>query len=180
MKAGTVLRDPVRRAWRRAGWAGWLGLALLLLALAIDLLAVPAIELRRQALSAERTRLLQGSETAGGLVLPAGTAEFYGHFPTVQDLPQLLTRLHAMGDEHGLDLSRSDYRSADEPGTPLVRVALHLPVHGEFAAIYGWLDEVLRAMPAVGLEALSVRRSDAEIAPVDADLRLVVFVRRQP
>jgi hypothetical protein len=174
------LRDDARRALRRAGWAGGLGLALLLLAMLLDVAGSAALDARREALAAERARLLQASRAAGDAATEGGRAA--GRvvtFPAAAELPQLLTRLHAMGDEWGLQLSRSDYRSAPEAGTGLTRVSLQLPVEGEFGAIYGWLDEVLAAMPAVGLEAISVRRGDSELVPVEAELRLAIYVRQE-
>jgi hypothetical protein len=175
------LLHRLRRALRRAGWAGALGLALLLLAMLLDVGGSAALESRREALAAERARLQQAGRAVGGAAAATGgrAAPLVMAFPAAAELPQLLTRLHAMGEEWGLALSRSEYRSAPEPGTALTRVSLQLPVRGEFGAIYSWLDEVLAAMPAVGLEALSVRRGDSELVPLEAELRLVIYVRQR-
>lgn len=178
MSFATLLRDTLLRAFRQAGWAGWAGLALFALAAVLHLVAVPATEARLRALGAERARLLQNERSAGGGVSPAQVPGLVESMPAAAELPQVLTRVHALAAAHGLDLSRGDYRTSSEPAIPFVRVAVQLPVHGDFEAVHGWLSELLVTMPAVGLESLAVRRSDPQIVPVDADVRLVMFARR--
>lgn len=178
------LRERVLHSARRAGWAGALGVALLVGAALVHVVGGAALEARREALGAERTRLLRADPAA--VAVPDGAtpaerlADFYRGFPPLRELPRALARIHAHADRHALDLERADYRSADEAGTPLVRVSVTVPVRGEFAAIYAWLSELLGDMPELALESLSVRRSDGEIAYVDAELRLALFVRRAP
>lgn len=184
MSLAARLSEHAVRALRRAGWAGGLGAILAVAALAVYLGGHASIEARREALDAERERLMRaGTAESAARPQPAAgerLADFYAGFPTLQALPRTLTRLHTLADAHALDLERTDYRSAEEPGTPLVRVALSLPVRGDFGQIYGWLSALLGDMPEVALGALSVRRDDSEIGLVDAEVELSVFVRRAP
>jgi hypothetical protein len=184
MSVAARLSEHAARALRRAGWAGGLGALLAAGALVVYVTGHAAIETRREALDAEQARLMRaGTADTAARAQPAPgerLADFYAGFPPLQALPRTLTRLHTLADAHALDLERTDYRSAEEPGTPLVRVSLNLPVRGEFAQIYGWLSALLADMPEVALGALSVRRSDSEIGLVDAEVELSVFVRRAP
>ncbi len=182
MSALAPLREQALRLLRQAGWAGALGLALLLSAFVLDAASAAVDAERRAALAAERARLLQGVVSAeaaqrGG---PAHVGDFYTAFPPLQTLPRALARLADLADSHGVNVDRTDYRSADQAGTPLVRVALSLPVQGRFSAVHGWLGEVLATMPEVALESLVVRRAHPGAELVEGELRLLVFARRAP
>lgn len=184
MSLAARLSEHAVRALRRAGWAGALGAILVVAALAVYLGGHASIEARREALDAEHARLMRAgtADTATREQAAPGErlADFYAGFPSLQALPRTLTRLHTLADAHALGLERTDYRSADEPGTPLVRVSLNQPVRGEFEQVYGWLSALLAEMPEVALGSLAVRRNDSEIGLVDAEVQLSVFVRRAP
>lgn len=177
------VRESLRRALRGAGWAGAAGGLLLALAVAIDQQAASAVETRRTALAAERASLLRGGEAVQAVrtgVDRDTLRAFYDGFPTRDALPALLSALQVQAETHGVDIDRSDYRVADETGAPLQRVVLSLPVRAEYAALYGWLSELVATTPHVGLEALTLRRGDARGGFVEGELRLLVFVRRTP
>lgn len=183
MTTALRIREALRRALRRAGWAGAAGGLLLALAVAIDQHAAGFFEARRAALAAERASLLRDGEAAQ----PQRTGidrdtlrAFYDGFPARAELPALLSALQVQAEAHGVDIERSDYRIADETAAPLQRVVLSLPVRAEFGVLYGWLSELIASSPHVGLEALSLRRNDTGSGFVEGELRLLVFVRRTP
>lgn len=172
------LRENARRTLRRAGWAGGFGLALLLAAVVLAVASNALTTQRRAALAIERARMAHSAGTAS----TAGAMpvfEFLASFPPMQALPRTLARIYDFADNHGLSVKRTEYRKVDEAGTPLARVSLQLPVQGSFAALSTWLNEMLAAMPELGLESLVVRRVDSGAELVDAEVKLVVFVRRE-
>lgn len=177
------VREALRRALRRAGWAGAAGGLLLAAAVALDQHAASSFAARRAALAAERATLLRGGETAqpvhAGIDRETLRA-FHDGFPPREALPALLSALQVQAETHGVDIDRSDYRITDETGAPLQRVVLSLPVRAEFGALYGWLAELVASTPHVGVEAVSLRRNDARTGFVEGELRLLVFVRRTP
>lgn len=164
------------RMLRRAGWAGLLGLVLLLAAAVIQVTTGEWAAARRADLAAQRAQLA-GQSPAGARGAPSA-ASFLAAFPAGSELPRVLARLYELSDAHGLNVERTAYRRADEPGTPLTRVSLQMPVQGRYGALYAWLGEVLGTMPAVGLESFSIRRVDQGADLVEADIRLVVFARQ--
>lgn len=181
MKRIASLRDRALRTGRRAGWAGALGGLLLVAAIGVAFGGNAWFEKRYDELAAERLRLasLASSEPARDAQRPGdGVGDFHARFPTLSELPRTLTRLHFLADKHALEHERTDYRSSDEPGTPLVRVSLTLPVRGDFGQMYAWLGEALADLPALALESIAIRRDDSEIGLVQAEIRFVVFVRR--
>lgn len=174
------LRESSLRTLRQAGWAGGLGVGCLVSAAIIAFASDAFIAQRRAALTAERAELSRGAGVASSAAGATSLVEFFTRFPQASALPQTLTRIYALADDHGLNVDRTEYRRVDEAATPLQRVSLTLPAQGGFGAVYAWLGEMLGAMPEVGLESVVVRRVDAGADLVDAEIRLVVFVRREP
>lgn len=175
LSPGALLEGGLRML-RRAGWAGLLGAGLLLAAAMVQVAAGEWAAARRADLAAQRAQL-SGQAPAGARGAPS-VAGFLASFPAASELPRVLARLYELSDAHGLNVERTAYRRADEPGTPLARVSLQMPVQGSYGALYAWLGEVLGSTPAVGLESFSIRRVEEGADLVHADIRLVVFVRQ--
>lgn len=175
-----ALVDRLRRALVRAGPMGMAGAALLVVAAAVGQIGGGWADAERDELSRERARLLRMERAAEDAVpsARAGLEAYYlARFPSAAALPDRLTRLYALAASAGVEVRRVDYRSAAERATPLQRIALAVPVQGEFARIYGWLDAVMTELPEVGLESISIKRANSEASTVETELRLVMFVR---
>lgn len=172
--------NALRALMRQCGWAGALGAALIVLALAAGILGDRYAEDVRDELGRERAILMRAKRAGTAAPVESDRSRvdrFYAdRFPGASELGVRLGRLYAAAQAHDLDFTRADYRIAVEPGTPLRRVALVLPVQGEFPRIHAWLSEVLVALPELALEGLSIKRSGSEARRIDAELRLVLFV----
>lgn len=166
---------------RRAGWAGALGVVLITIGLVSGLLVDRHVADVRRELAREHARLLRAQATAAtGQVDSERTrlARFYAkRFPGESELPARLARVYAAADTHGIAIRRADYRMAAEPATPLRRVSLSLPLQGDFARIHAWLRDLLVQLPELALEGLSIRRAGSEASTLEAEIRLVLFVR---
>jgi Tfp pilus assembly protein PilO len=175
---GALIRERAGRAVLRAGWPGIVGVVLVVLASVVGYAGRLATDERRVELADERVRLLRGEDRAAPVVSDGERLEaFYGRFPRVAELPASLRRLHEHASAHGVDLQRTDYRSATVAGTPLVQVTLSIPVEGGFGPLYEWLADLLREMPEVALESLSVERAATDTDTVAAELRLQLYLR---
>lgn len=176
MRCANALRALVRQC----GWAGGLGAVLIVVALVGGTWGDRYAESVRGELAQERARLMRASwveATAPAESDRSRVDRYYAsRFPGASELGARLGRLYAAAQAHGLDFARADYRIAAEPGTPLRRVALALPVQGEFPRIHAWLSEVLVALPELALEGLSIKRTGSEARRIEAELRLVLFV----
>lgn len=173
-----LLRQRFARAALRIGWPGVAGLALAVVAVILGLVGERSYEAGKQVVAEERAALLRGDVRSRAPANERETvAAFYDRLPPVAALPERLRRLHDAAEAHGVALERTDYRSAAEPGAPLVRVTLILPVRAEFANLYRWLDALLRDMPEVAVESLRIERETTATTAVDADIRLALYLR---
>lgn len=173
-----LLRQRCARAALRVGWPGLAGITLAVVAILLGLVGERAYEGRKQAVADERAALLRGDVRARAPENERGAlTAFYDRLPAVAALPERLGRLHDAAEAHGIELERTDYRSAVEPGAPLLRVTLSLPVRAEFANLYRWLDALLRDMPEVAVESLRIERESSATTAVEADVRLVLYLR---
>ncbi|MDY0013004.1 MAG: hypothetical protein RBS40_08960 [Rhodocyclaceae bacterium] len=185
MNGREVLRDQVARlvrALQASAWAGAAGVALLAFAFAFGHAARTEQEAARAALARERASLLHQATQPGAARRSdrENLLAFYRRFPPAGELPARLALLHRLAADQGVALARADYRISPEPGTPLQRVALGLPVRGAFAPVHGWLAEVFREMPEVALESLSLKREATEAAELALELRINLYVRAEP
>ncbi|MBL8446819.1 MAG: hypothetical protein JNJ44_05320 [Zoogloeaceae bacterium] len=175
----TVLRGRIVRALHRLGWAGAVGAGLLAFSAAFAISVERDQALRREALVAERARLLRiaALPEADHRSERQRLIAFYEHFPTQGTLPGRLQRVHELAEAHGVEVSRADVRESRDVSTRLRRVILSLPVSGGFDEVYAWLGEVLATMPEVGLETLNLKRDATDTADADIEVRLAVYVR---
>jgi hypothetical protein len=149
----------------RLGWPGALGAALLLAALATDLLLTPPLEeevLASQAEAARRALLpLPAERVRKPLALPRERAE------------TALPRLFAAAREHGLRLDEGSYAEVGKAGEDR-RLRIDLPISGSYPAVRAFLAEVLDENPALGLESLELARDDIESTQLEARLRFLL------
>ncbi|MBS0372561.1 MAG: hypothetical protein JSS57_25575 [Proteobacteria bacterium] len=174
-----ALGADAQRILRSAGWAGVLGVALMVFALAFDIsgnrpLADETDTLERQT----RSLLRQQRRT----VPPPPTERerldaYYAAFPAGDGLADLLVRIHGYALARGLTADKADYRSTPLAGTPLEQVALELPLHGRYAALRLWLGDLLAELPEVAIDGLLLKRADIGAEELDARVRLVIFLR---
>lgn len=176
------VQESAGRAFRRAGWAGVLGFALLVCALSFDYSGNHALEAEVESLGQEAQALARRLHHPAR---PQASARqrleaFYAGFPVGTTLPDLLVRLHGHAQARGVALERADYRTAAEAGTPLERVSLDLPARGSYPVLRAWLDDLVAEMPELALESVSLRRERIDEPQLEARVQLAFFLRRAP
>lgn len=170
------------RIARRAGWPGALGLALFGFALAYGHFGNGATRRQIAELAGQQRSLREQAARPAARALPAREQleRFYGRFPggrALQDvLSEVLIGLHESAAKQGLSPLRADYRDSAEPGTPLRRVRVHIPVRGSYKAVRAWLDDVTATLPEVAIEGLQLRRAEAG-DEIEVQARFIVLVR---
>jgi Tfp pilus assembly protein PilO len=105
-------------------------------------------------------------------------AEFVSGFPTDKGIPAALTVLHGVAARHGLQLAKAEFRWVEQGNEPFARYSILLPVQADYASLRAFLDDMLREVPSVALEELSLKRDDLKTERIDARLRLTMFLSR--
>ena len=176
----------LRRLAHRLGWLGAAGAGLALLALAeVASVARPAAQEAAE-LEAQVLRLRESPRSRREIADGAGDdaasqlKAFLRFFPPQEQINRVVAELHEAARQEKLLLERGDYRLAEEPGLGLLRYQISLPVKGSYASIRGFLRRVLRDMPAVSLDGVSLQRQAAGEELLEAQIRLSAFHREAP
>lgn len=176
------LAAAMLRNLSRMGWAGAVGLGLLVFAVVCEWTGSQAARERVAELESARLALRrQIQQPLTQTVSPQAQLQaFYQRFPLLAALPDVLMSLDRSARKQGLSPLRASYRESVESGTPLRRVRITIPVRGRYADVRAWLSEVLAEMPELGVEALELRRKDITSDEIEAQARFVVFLRGKP
>lgn len=173
----------LRRIGLRLGWMGAAGAALVLLACAeFFSVTLPAsdevADLEAQVLR-QRESPRSGREIAPGQDAEPGAqiAAFEKFFPPASDINRMIGEIHAAATKENLALERGDYRLAEEQGLDLLRYQITLPVKGNYPSIRGFVRRVLRDMPYLSLDGISMQRQTAGDEALEAQIRVSVFYR---
>ena len=171
----------LRRGAARLGWMGAAGAALIVLALAEwGSFALPAGE-HAQELEAQLLRLREsprsgreiGASSEGDL--GAQIAAFEKFFPAAVDINRLTAEIHQAAEKEKLVLEKGEYRLSEEQGLNLLRYQITLPVKGSYASLRGFLRRVLRDIPSLSLDGVSLQRQNAGDEVLEAQIRLSLF-----
>jgi hypothetical protein len=125
--------------------------------------------------SARRTLI----EQQAAQVSPADTRQrLLERFPGEDDLNAELGRLIALAAEQGLQVPSGDYRLMPGKDGLFDRYVLNLPVSGSYRAVRRYLSAVCAEFPDLAIDDVSLRRESVASPEVEAQLRFILFGRR--
>ena len=158
---------------RRVGATGLLGAAALALALVVFLVqTLPQL----RAVTTLRTQLDTLAPLAGAK--PAAIASPpLASLPRREDAPRIVQEILAQADASGVDLPRGQYDFVPARDGVAARYSMTFPVHASYPKLRAFMDHTLTALPAVAVEGLRIERKSVGDDSVDAELKLVAFVR---
>lgn len=169
----------LRFQWHRQGRAAGVGVLLLLLAVAAQLLLVQPLQ--QQALQLEdqsdalRRQLARKPPPAADPALQ-GEALLAG-LPAADEALQAVALVHRSAAAHGVALSHGEYRVLREGGARWLRYQISLPAQAPYPALRAWMAEVMNAVPHASLDELGLRREDPSQPQLDARLRFTLYLR---
>lgn len=163
------------------GVAGLAGLALAIAGLAIYMLAVLPAERQAQA-KVEQLAHARMQPASAAVTAPVHMgdrdvlAQFYGQFPAMRNLPDMLQLLHALARKHEITLERGDFKFGKTEGDKLFRYQITLPVKCSYLNLRGFIDDAAHKLPTMGLSEISLKRESVGDGAVQAKLDFVMYL----
>lgn len=139
--------------------------------------AIAAAEQRLTVLerNSRREALARQRET----VSPAQTRQrLFGRFPTEVQRNATLARLLEIARNQGLQVPTGDYRLTASKDGPLDRYVLNLPVKGGYLPIRRTVASMRGEFADLAVDEIALRREHIGAGEVDAQLRFVLFGRK--
>jgi hypothetical protein len=100
--------------------------------------------------------------------------------PSVDRVPELLTRMQRSATEQGLGWSRADYRLHASTAAAPTRLEVRYEPTGTYLAIRKFVTALLLDNPTLTLREFTLSRPSAEAREVQAKLTIVIYLRSAP
>ncbi|MDP3538812.1 MAG: hypothetical protein Q8S26_08925 [Azonexus sp.] len=137
-------------------------------------------ESERRLASLERSARRAAIERQSERVSPEETRQrLLGRFPSEEQLNAELGRLLEMAASEGLQVSSGDYRMTPGKDGMFDRYVLNIPLKGNYQKIRTYLKAVRLEFPEMAIDDISLRRENIGSGDVEAQLRFILFGRRQ-
>ena len=107
-------------------------------------------------------------------------AAFERFFPPMANINQVLGEIYSAAEKEKLVLERGEYNLSEESGLAVLRYKINLPVKGPQADIKRFVRRMLRDIPALSLDSISMQRNNVGEPTVEAQIRISVFLRGTP
>lgn len=101
---------------------------------------------------------------------------FYAFFPNIDSTPFWIGEVVKTATQHGIELSGTDYRMEREKDIKLARYEMVLPVRGQYAQVRAFVADALRAVPAMSLADVVIKREGVESDLLDANLKFNLYL----
>lgn len=174
----------LRERWRLLGGPGWLAAALLVgCAVAAWGWLLPAQQ-ALQRLEADNRLMERRVEQARATPMPVtatpqqALSDFTRRFSGEKSIGSALLRLQSAARQQGIDIDRAEFNFASDPGEPLSRYALVLPVRADYRALRRFNRAALRLLPGLSLDEVNLRRNDAKSSVLEGQLRFTLYLTK--
>lgn len=125
------------------------------------------------AVQAQRRQAAAAHATA----LPAPEAErFHAMLGDPAQASQLLRPLFSLAERSGVVIERGDYQLIDEEAGGYLVYRANLPISGTYPSVRRFCEQVLRTMPFVSIDQLTLRREHGGEALLKVRLSLSLYL----
>lgn len=169
---------------RRVGWAGILGLAILLGSPIFYAAMVMPMQEQIASLKVVQLQLRQDIEqTRRGEEKAAPTGEmqlkaFYGQFPSLNRSDEWMAKIYAAAERQHIVLASGAYKLTGAETGNIQRYQITLPIKGSHVQIRRFLTDLLTEVPALSLDDISFKRETIDSPVVNAVIKLTLFLGR--
>ncbi len=167
---------------RRAGWAGTLGLSILLGSPIFYATTVMPMQNQIASLKATQLQLRRDiAQTRRGEAKPAPTGEmqlkaFYGQFPSLDRSDEWVAKIYAAAERQHIVLAIGAYKLTGAETGNIRRYQITLPIKGSHVQIRRFLSDLLTEVPALSLDDISFKRETIDLPVVNAVIKLTLFL----
>jgi hypothetical protein len=171
-----------RHFLRRVGWAGILGLAILLGSPIFYAATVLPMQNQIASLKVAQLQLRRDiAQTRRGEAKPAPTGEmqlkeFYGQFPSLNRSDEWMAKIYAAAERQHILLASGAYRLTGAETGNIQRYQITLPIKGSHVQIRRFLTDLLTEVPALSLDDISFKRETIDLPVVNAVIKLTLFL----
>lgn len=162
----------IKKVCQSLGWPGLAGLAALLMAAVLLLLAnrwdVSAAQTEAEA--ARLSRQASAQKAGAGVPLAATPQQWQASLPSAALRQQRLADLLEMGVRAGLAGTRTEHRLTLDPASGLERLRVVMPVSGGYAQLRQFIGAALTNDPGLSLDSVKLRRATPVAPEIDAEL----------
>ena len=161
---------PFHPRWRALGWPALAGLLALALAAVLALGLTPYWHAQQQALS-EQQRTTRQWQAEQARALRATAAQAPAAWPLAAANDARVAALVELALHHGVTLTGTEQPLQLQAAGSVAWQLLNMPARASYADLRGFIAAALQADPALALDALRLRRENAQAEQVDAELR---------
>ncbi len=101
---------------------------------------------------------------------------FYAFFPNTDSTPFWIGEVVQAAVKHGVEINGTEYRMDREKDVKLARYEMVLPVRGQYPHVRGFVADALRAVPAMALVDVAIKRESVESELLEANLKFNLYL----
>lgn len=180
----TLLR--IRWQTERLGTPGKIGLGLIIFSGVFFLIAVlprqtesSALMLKAETMQARVKAEPVAHEGEGMRPRMSGSQAlkvFYAFFPNADSTPFWIGEVVQAAAKHGVEINGTEYRMDREKDVKLARYEMVLPIRGQYPLVRGFVADALRAVPAMALVDVAIKRESVESELLEASLKFNLYL----
>lgn len=155
-------------ALEKLGLPGIAGIGLLLFCLFFYFGSVSSAQENLASLETERAQLAATAVTLAEKAAPPGGRG--QHLRPISEAPELLKQLNALAEKDGVTIARASYEIKEKEGQQRLQVSM--PLRVGYPSLRAYLIDALALSPSASLDELSLQRTQASDAAVEAQVRL--------
>ena len=177
-------RRFLERYGTRLDVLGVIGIGLMVFAFAFFTSTVAPAREEADRLRAKLARLQTAGRAPAGINADSNAtkrgitqlAAFTRNFPTLSEAPGWILKLHQIAAHNELTLETGEYRLTGAKDGGLARYQITLPLHGGYAQVRAFLEQVLTQIPAAALDEVAIRRESIGSRATETRVKLTLYL----